>query len=85
MRGNGWRLVQIVEVLGSELNVVITPALHPLVAGSFQTACRDGESVLAMCTDSQNKRLVCGDTAGYIAVYDIRNYCTASNKVLLTT
>ncbi|KAL5257249.1 hypothetical protein ACHWQZ_G012248 [Mnemiopsis leidyi] len=48
--------------------------------GYFQTACRDGESVLAMCTDSQNKRLVCGDTAGYIAVYDIRTYCTASNK-----
>ena len=30
-----------------------------------------------MATDSQNKRLICGDSAGYIAVYDIRTFCTA--------
>ena len=44
-------------------------------------ACKEGESVLAMCTDPQNKRLICGDTAGCISVYDIRNFGTPENTV----
>eukprot|EP00116_Pleurobrachia_bachei_P001759 sb/3462021/ len=49
--------------------------------GSFQVACRDGESVLAMTTDTKSNRLICGDTAGYIAVYDIRTFCISSTLV----
>eukprot|EP00116_Pleurobrachia_bachei_P016402 sb/3476664/ len=31
-----------------------------------------------MTTDTKSNRLICGDTAGYIAVYDIRTFCISS-------
>lgn len=43
------------------------------------------ESVMAMRTDPQDHYLLMGDTAGLIAVFDIRNYSisTYNNKVAI--
>ena len=45
----------------------------------------EDESVMAMTTDPQDHYLLMGDTAGVIAVFDIRNYSisTYNNKVAI--
>ena len=41
----------------------------------------EDECVIAMKTDASNEFLLAGDTAGFIAVFNIKNYCI-SDKVL---
>lgn len=36
------------------------------------------ECVLAMKVDSEEQHLVAGDSAGFIAVFDIKTYCTSA-------
>ena len=40
----------------------------------------DDECVIAMKTDASNEFLLVGDTLGYIAIFNIKNYCI-SDKV----
>ncbi|XP_013411389.1 WD repeat-containing protein on Y chromosome [Lingula anatina] len=48
--------------------------------GQFNAAHKPDEAVLAMATDSQNEYLITGDTAGYIKVWDITEYCVKRTK-----
>lgn len=41
------------------------------------------ECVIAMKLDSTEKYLAAGDTAGFIAVFDIENYCTTAKVLCL--
>ena len=43
--------------------------------GMFFGPSEQGESILAMCTDSKNKYLICGDTRGELRIWNIENYC----------
>ena len=42
----------------------------------------DDESVLAMKIDPKDSYLLAGDTAGFIAIFDIKNYCTSSQSIV---
>ncbi|XP_078488317.1 WD repeat-containing protein on Y chromosome-like [Ciona intestinalis] len=52
-------------------------SVHPQggLLGQFVAAHRDGESVLSMATDEQNKILITGDSSGYVTIWDIETYC----------
>ena len=54
------------------------PLSLSLDVGSFPLTELDEECVLAMKVDSEEKHLVAGDSAGYIAVFDIGTYCTTA-------
>ncbi|CAF3496897.1 unnamed protein product [Rotaria socialis] len=43
--------------------------------GTFYASSKPGESILAMCTDTTNNHLICGDTHGEIRIWNIENYC----------
>ena len=45
-------------------------------AGYFYAAEQADESVLGLCTNSNNSLLVTGDTTGQIRVWDIMAHCT---------
>lgn len=45
----------------------------------------EGECVLAMKVDSEERHLVAGDSAGFIAVFNIRTYCTTAEVGRFTT
>ena len=42
----------------------------------------DEESVLAMQIDPKDRYLLAGDTAGFIAIFDIKNYCTSPQSTV---
>ena len=42
----------------------------------------DEESVLAMKIDPKDRYLLAGDTAGFIAIFDIKNYCTSPQSTV---
>ena len=42
----------------------------------------DDESVLAMKVDPKDSYLLAGDTAGIIAIFDIKNYCTSPQSTV---
>ena len=42
----------------------------------------DEESVLAMKIDPKDRYLLAGDTAGFIAIFDIKNYCTSPRSTV---
>ena len=42
----------------------------------------DEESVLAMKIDPKDSYLLAGDTAGFIAIFDIKNYCTSPQSTV---
>lgn len=42
----------------------------------------DDESVLAMKIDSKDSCLLAGDTAGFIAIFDIKNYCISPQSTV---
>lgn len=42
----------------------------------------DDESVLAMKVDPKESYLLAGDTAGVIAIFDIKNYCTTPQSLV---
>ena len=46
--------------------------------GRFPLTRHEHECVLALASDPANQHLVAGDTAGYINVFDISNYCTTA-------
>lgn len=41
----------------------------------------EDECAIAMKTDTSNKFLLAGDTAGFIAIFDIKNYCISDEVV----
>ena len=49
--------------------------------GSFPLTQNPEEQVVALSTDRENHVLVAGDTAGNIAVFDIKDYCMVTGKV----
>lgn len=42
----------------------------------------DEESVLAMKIDPKDSYLLAGDTAGFIAIFDIKKYCTSPHSMV---
>jgi len=46
--------------------------------GMFYGSSKSGESILAMCTNAKNHRLICGDTHGEIRIWNIENYCCST-------
>ena len=48
------------------------------ISGYFYAPDAPDESVLGMCTNSNNSLLVTGDTQGYIKVWDIMSHCVKS-------
>ena len=58
-----------------KINILIT-----WYSGSFLLSEFDDESVLAMKVDPKDKYLLAGDTAGFIAIFDIKSYCTSSQS-----
>ena len=53
--------------------------------GSFPLTQNPEEQVVALSTDRENHMLVAGDTAGLIAVFDMKDYCMVTGKVSTTT
>ena len=53
--------------------------------GSFPLTQNLEEQVVALSTDRENHVLVAGDTAGLIAVFDMKDYCMVTGKVSTTT
>ena len=53
--------------------------------GSFPLTQNPEEQVVALSTDRENHVLVAGDTAGLIAVFDMKDYCMVTGKVSTTT
>lgn len=49
--------------------------------GSFPLTQNPEEQVVALSTDRENHMLVAGDTAGLIAVFEIKDYCMVTGKV----
>lgn len=45
----------------------------------------EDERVIAMKTDANNEVLLAGDTAGFIAIFCIQNYCTSDEVQLWLT
>ena len=43
--------------------------------GMFYAAAKPNESILGMCSDTNNRFLICGDTTGEIRIWNIENYC----------
>ena len=41
--------------------------------------------MVALSTDRENHVLVAGDTAGLVAVFDMKDYCMVTGKVSTTT
>ena len=52
--------------------------------GSFPLTQTPEEQVVALSTDRENHVLVAGDTAGLIAVFDMKDYCMVTGKVSTT-
>ena len=46
--------------------------------GSFLLSDFDDENVLAMKVDPKDSYLVAGDTAGVIAIFNIKDYCSST-------
>jgi hypothetical protein len=42
----------------------------------------DEESILAMKIDPKDSCILAGDTAGFIAIFDISNYCTSPQSTV---
>ena len=53
--------------------------------GQFNAARKKGDSVHALCADSKEEYLITGDSAGYIRVWDISEYCNQSTPTFQTT
>ena len=49
--------------------------------GQFCAAHNQGESVIALTTDSKNKYLITGDTSGYIKVWLISSFCISKKQM----
>ena len=49
--------------------------------GSFPLTSEEGEVVLAMATDESCQWLLAGDTAGYLSLFNIAQFCTALREV----
>ncbi len=43
------------------------------------------ENVLAMKTDERDEYLLCGDTVGMLAVFNIKGYCVAHEVLVITS
>ena len=41
----------------------------------------EDECVFALKTDDEEQHLLAGDTAGFVAVFDIKTYCTSASEV----
>ena len=52
-----------------------------LITGNIPLTDFDDENVLALHSSPDDQYLLAGDTAGYITVYDIQNYCTVPQEV----
>ena len=55
-----------------------------IFAGSFSAVCEAECTVLSLATDEDNDIFVSGDTAGYVTVWDIREYCNCSLEMAVT-
>ena len=53
--------------------------------GSFPLTQNPEEQVVALSTDRENHVLLAGDTAGLIAVFDVKDYCMVTGKVGITS
>ncbi|KAL5018967.1 hypothetical protein ScPMuIL_004689 [Solemya velum] len=53
-------------------------SIHPQggLLGQFNAAHKVGENIQTMATNSKNTLLFTADTAGYLKIWDIREYCT---------
>ena len=51
------------------------PACGFIPTGCFALTEMEDECVIAMKTDTSNEFLLAGDTAGFIAIFNIKNYC----------
>ncbi|XP_028395533.1 WD repeat-containing protein on Y chromosome-like [Dendronephthya gigantea] len=52
--------------------------------GSFYAPPDPGCTVLGLATDRANDILISGDTAGYVTVWDIKEYCNLSLEMVVT-
>ena len=50
--------------------------------GSFLLSEFDEESVLAMKFDPKDSCLLAGDTAGFIAIFDIKDFCISPQSTV---
>lgn len=75
-------MVQAQEFEGRQLSDIHTQIIsHPkviIIVGSFPMTELEEECVLAMKVDSGEEHLVAGDSAGFIAVFNIKTYCTSA-------
>ena len=55
---------------------IYSALLGVFFVGYFYAPEKEDESVLGLCTDGVDKRLVSGDTCGTLAVWYISSYCT---------
>ena len=53
------------------------------LAGSFLISEFDDESVLAMKVDPKDSYLLAGDTAGVIAIFNIKHYCSCPQSTVI--
>ncbi len=66
--------------LGPRLGAVYTCSVFE--TGSFAMTDMEDECVIAMKMDAGNEFLLAGDTAGFIAIFNIKNYCTSDEVQL---
>lgn len=67
-------MLNIYRVYGSG-DLSGSPNNYVLFTGSFAMTNMEEECVIAMKTDASNELLLTGDTAGFIAIFNIKNYC----------
>lgn len=48
--------------------------------GKFFAASKEGESILALCSDPKNQFLISADTHGGIRVWNLTNYCCSTTS-----
>lgn len=53
----------------------------PTSPGNFALTPHQGEVVLALAADQPCQRLLAGDTAGHLTIFNIEHFCTAPQAV----
>lgn len=55
-----------------------------ICVGCFYAPFEPGCTVLALATDQDNDILISGDTAGYVTLWDVREYCNSTLEASVT-
>ena len=58
--------------------------LFIIFTGSFYAPSEPASTAVALATDRDNDIMISGDTAGYVTIWNIKDYCITSLEMSVT-